>query len=94
LSSRRGPSANRHISDQLLEEGQKYDQKKERLRQQLAMDPNCTFKPELSSKSMSKVPSRSSLQRQDHQYGGPQFEGIQYSSAIDVIDDVVDITSQ
>ncbi|TNV82785.1 hypothetical protein FGO68_gene11827 [Halteria grandinella] len=47
LSARRGPSGNRPIESLLIEEGHKLDEKKERMRQQMLINPNCTFKPQL-----------------------------------------------
>jgi len=45
----------------LLEEGHRLDEKKEKLRQQYAVDPNCTFKPQLGKKTNPQAKPRAAL---------------------------------
>lgn len=69
--SARGRRSSGNIGEQLLEEGQRLEERKERRRQQLAVDPNCTFKPQLSKKGSA---SRSALREVEQYYSShPDF---------------------
>jgi len=53
----------------LLEEGHRLDEKKEKLRQQYAVDPNCTFKPQLGKKTSTQAKPRAALDYQSNNSG-------------------------